>query len=420
MLSVDLSNIWCSVSLPKLLQEEKGIFDAHMALAGGVERQNGWQNWFSQSDAAAREWMTPAEQAAMRIRTGSDYLVVVGGGLCTLGVRAALSLMPERSSSLRLIFCGEDCSTERWLRIVDLLENASFSVLAVSSTGTELTTLLTMRSLRRILEARWGDKARDRIYVSAPEHSSLYRTAKMEGCTALAMPTCPGGCTSVLSPAGLTILGAAGLRIPELYEGARDMAEQSDIRSFENPVWLCTGTQIALRQQGFVGQTLCTATPDAELFGKWWQQSLSAAEKNGFYASVCLPEDFFRMGEQLLRPNRFVTLLLLPRTAKRVAVETDWKDMDGLNCLAGRDLEGVEATIVDTLRDTLMEHGVPTVTVQCEEALTPRTLGELVYFVELTVALTAAAAGEDPGAQPGIRDFRAKLDRALGRNSSNM
>lgn len=420
MLNVDLSNIWCSVSLPKLLQEEKSIFDAHMTLSGGVDRQNGWENWFSLSDAAAREFLEPVEKAAVRIRTESEYLVVVGGGLAALGVRAALSLMPERTSSLKLIFCGEDCSTDRWLRIVARLERATFSVLTLSATGSELTALLTTRGLRRILESRYGEKAKERIYVSAPEHSALYRNARMEGYTALAVPACPGGSTSALAPAGLVILGAAGLRISELYEGARDMAEQCDIRSFENPVWMCAGPRTALRHQGFLGETVCTASPDAELFGKWWSQYLAAAEKNGFYASACLPEDLFRMGEQLLRPQRFVTLLMLPRTGKRVAVETDWKDMDGLNCLAGKDLDGVEATILDEVRETLMEHGVPTLTVLCEEALTPRTLGELMWFVEFSGALSAAALGEDPGAQPGIRDFRAKTDRALGRNSSNM
>lgn len=420
MLNVDLSNIWCSVSLPKLLQEEKCIFDAHMALAGGVERQNGWQNWFSQSDAAARQWLAPVEEAAARVRMDSEYLVIVGGGLTALGARAALAAMPQRRSTLRFIFCGEDCSTERWLRLVATLEKATFSVLVISSTGTELPALLTLRSLRRMLEARYGDKTKERIYLSAPEHSSLYRTAKMEGYTTLAMPTCPGGSTSVLSPAGLMILAAAGLRIRDVYEGARDMAEQSDIRSLENPVWLCSGSQTVLRRQGFLGETVCTTTPGTELLGVWWRQSLAAAEKNGFYASASLPEELFRTGEQLLRRGRFVTMLLMPRTDKRVPVETDWKDMDGLNCLAGRDLDSVDEIMLDTVRDTLMEHGVPAVTVLCEEALNDDRLGELLYFIEFSVALTAKAAGEEPGGQPKIREFRAKLDGRLGRPSSNM
>lgn len=49
MLNVDISNIWCSVSLPNLLESEQEIANAHAALADGkganflawLEKDNG-------------------------------------------------------------------------------------------------------------------------------------------------------------------------------------------------------------------------------------------------------------------------------------------------------------------------------------------------------------------------------------------
>ena len=60
MISVDISNIWCSVSLPDLLASEKTIFDAHMVLGGGEQKKNNpWLSWLDGSDEARRTWVNP-------------------------------------------------------------------------------------------------------------------------------------------------------------------------------------------------------------------------------------------------------------------------------------------------------------------------------------------------------------------------
>lgn len=423
MLSVDISNIWCSVSLPELLAEEKSVFDAHMALGGGEHRQNPWLSWLDSSDSAKNTWVKPIMEAAERIRLNSQILVVVGGGLPCLGAQAAIRLQPGHASDVQLLFTGDDFSGDKWLRIVQTLENADFSVLVSPSTCGDTAPLITLRALRWIMEKRYGDTAKNRVYIASPgQNSSLTRVAENLGYTLLHMPEAPGAGISALNPAALLIMAVGGMSPGLVFSGAAEMAVNCDIRSFDNPVWLYTGARAALRRQGLRCETICTPSPESESLGAWWQRAMSAAGNKdgcGFFVNHAkLPGDFFTMGDSLLEPGQFATFLRLPISSRRVTVEMDWKDLDGLNGLAGQDLSFVETKTLDAIADGFIQQDVPFLTVECSEPMTDDKIGELVYFTELSAGLSAQIQGVSPTARRHADKILARLDDELGRNSS--
>lgn len=425
MISVDISNIWCSVSLPDLLASEKTIFDAHMVLGGGEQKKNNpWFSWLDGSDEARRMWVNPVVAAAEKIRQTSQILVVVGGGLPAAAAQAAIRMQPGRSSSVRLLFVGDDYSTDKWLRAVGMLENTDFSVLVTTQTGNETAPLITLRALRWIMDKRYGAGAKDRIYVSAGNrNSALIRLAESLGYTQLPMPEAPGAAVSSLNPAALLIMAAAGMGPGLICAGAAEMAASCDIRSFDNPVWLYAAARVILREKGIQNELICTPETQVEALAGWWLRAMAAAgNKDGsgiFMSQAKLPQDFFMMGDALLQPGHFATLLRLPLTKKKAAIEMDWKDLDGLGGLVGQDLSFVEGKTLETITDAFVEKEVPLVTIECDEEMTDDKVGEFLCFVEMAAAISAQAMGVSPTARRDVPAILQNLDCRLGRNCSN-
>lgn len=424
MISVDISNIWCSVSLPDLLASEKTIFDAHMVIGGGEHKNNPFLGWLDGSDEARRTWINPIIAAAEKIRQSSQILVVVGGGLPAAAAQAAIRLLPGRASSLRLLFVGEDYSTDKWLRAVQMLENTDFSVLVTAPTGNETAPLITLRALRWIMDKRYGSAAKDRIYVSAGNRTSaLCRLADALGYTVFPMPESPAAAVSALNPASLLIMAAGGMGPGLICAGAADMAASCDIRSFDNPAWLYAAARVILKQKGLGSELICTPDPSSEALGEWWMRTMAASgNKDGrgiFLSHAKLPQDFFTMGDAMLQPGHFVSLLRLPLTSKKATIEMDWKDLDGLGGLVGQDLSFVEGKTLDAIADAFVDKEVPFVTIEADEEMTDDKVGELLYFTELSAALSAQAMGVSPTARRDVPGILHDLDCRLGRNCSN-
>ena len=95
------------------------------------------------------------------------------------------------------------------------------------------------------------------------------------------------------------------------------------------------------------------------------------------------------------RGGVFETLLHFDPIAKKVPVEMDWKDYDGLGFLSGRSMDFVEQHVMEAMTETHNGEGVPIVDLQAGE-LTAQALGQLFYFFELASALTACVSGVDP------------------------
>ena len=313
MIRADISNVWCSVSLPELLSNERQLFDTHMALAGGEHRQNGIFSWLCQSGSVRRAWLAGIASAAETIRAQSEILVVVGLGPAISGARAALRLfLGRRSPTPRLLFVGDSFSAEDWLDVPATLEGHTFSVLAAGITGNEAAPLAILRSLYRILESRFGEKLRERVFVAAPDGpNALRKLAEAEGFRLLEHPSDPVGARSALSPVGLALMAAAGMNLDLLFDGAAEGFRLCDARDLDNPAWLCAVAAMALADKGVRDQLLCVPTPSSAELGQWWARTASCWSRDGKglrTASLRLTADLATVGEgrEALDVHRFI------------------------------------------------------------------------------------------------------------------
>ena len=429
MIKVDISNVWGQISLPDLLAMEAEVAAAHNTLTEGTGAGNDFLGWLNLPVTEPTEEMVRILDAAKKIRNDSDVLVVIGIGGSYLGPRAAIELLqgPNRNigkgkGDPQIFFAGNNLSTRHYNELLKLLEGKDFSLCVISKSGTTTEPAIAFRNLRWILERKYGtDEAKRRIYaITDGTNGALRQMVEEEGWESFVIPENVGGRFSVLSPVGLLPMAAAGIDIMAMLQGAAEAKDAFDLRSFENPVWLYTATRNLLYRHGKVIELLCGWEPGFRMMGSWWQQLFGESEGKGskgiFPATAELTADLHSLGQLIQQGERniFETMIRFDPPEQRVAVVSDVKDLDGLNYIAGKDLDFVDEM---AFQGTVAAHTDGDVPVVCIDAgeLNEAKVGELFYFFELSCALSAYVLGVNPFDQPGVEHYKANMFRLLGK-----
>lgn len=401
MVNVDISNIWCSVSLPNLLESEQEIAAAHASL---MDRPgSSFLSWLDEDNGGELERL---KETAAAIRETSQVLVVVGCDSATQGAQAVMELIRGRNHNLRsgfqVLFAGGDFSTQSWHALSETLEGRDFSVQVIGRDGTALPSAVTLRALRWLLERRYGtEKARERVYVTTdPTRGALRQISAEEGYHAFNLPRTLANHASALAPAALLAPMAAGVDVGRVLEGAAQARQAMEVRSFDNPAWLYAAGRMILGRKGKKVEYLTAAEPDAAALCRWWQRLFGARgclSGDGLLPAVAeIPGDFQQMGsvfsdsaEQLVQ-----TVVRFDPPEQKTAVEMDWNNVDNLNYLEGFTLDYVQEQAVAGVIQAGVDGGVPIFTVD-GGPLDEESAGGLLYFFELSSCLCAGMMGRD-------------------------
>lgn len=431
MITVDISNVWGQITLPNLLAMEREVEKAHEMLMKGTDeerKQRGWLELPGKSGETDRILET-----ARKIRENSDACVIVGTGGSYLGCRAAIELLQGPNHNLnkgrgnpQIFFAGNTLSSRHWQELLGLLKDKDFSVIVISKSGTTMEPAIALRSLRWILERKYGtEAARERICaVTAPVDGALRQMAEEEEWETFTIPANVGGRFSVLTPAGLLPMAVAGIDIAEILAGAAEAKENYTLRSFENPVWLYAAVRNLLYRGGKAIELFESFEPGFRSFGRWWQQLFAQSEgKDGkgiFPATGELTEDLHVLGQLIQEGQRnlFETMVRFDPPENKVDIDSDWKNLDGLNYLEGKTLDMVEESAFQGTVNAHVDGNVPVITMDCGP-LTEKTLGELFYFLQLACGISAYVLGVNLFRQTGVEYYKQNMFRLLGKPGWN-
>lgn len=394
MINVDISNLWTCVTLPELLGSEQEIFDAHNRLRSGEPDGPDFMAWLGQPDSVTGRLIHSIRRRADQIKDTSGVLVVCGTGSIWRGAKAAVELWGGTCET-SIVFVGDSVSSRQWLELTKLLEKQDMSLLIVSDDGLALGPNIASRSLRWLMERKYGQNAKERISVATVVGSCLHRMAQEEGYELFPLPKQAGGTGSVLTAAALIPMAVAGMDPVDVLEGAVEGYKSMDIRSFENPAWLYAAARHVLKGKGRTRELMCHTDKNLDSFCRWWQYHAWRHEDGICPDAVLLPEGM-RALDALVQsdPTVFETVLWFSPGTQKIPVEMDWKDYDGLGFLSGRTLDETETALREAMTLCHNDLGVPVLDIQCGE-LTAAAVGELFYLFELTSALTAAMSGRD-------------------------
>ena len=429
MIKVDISNIWGEVSLPGLLALEKDIFNAHQMLTEGTGAGKDHLGWLDLPRQEADGEIIRIRNAAEKIRSDSDILVVIGIGGSYLGSRAAIELLqgPNRNMGKgkgdpQIYFAGNSLSTRHWNELQRLLEGKDFSICIISKSGTTTEPAIATRALRMMLERKYGtDEARRRIYaITDPVSGALRQMATEEGWESFVIPPNVGGRYSVLTAVGLLPMAVAGIDILEVLRGAAEAKAEFDLRSFENPVWLYAAVRNLLYRKGKAIELLESFEPGFKTFGSWWQQLFGESEgkkgKGIFPAYAEFTADLHSLGQLIQQGQRniFETMLRFDPPFQQHTILSDYKDLDGLNYLAGKTLDYVDEQAYEGTLAAHVDGGIPVITMDCGR-LDAAKVGALFYFFQLACGISAYTLGVNPFNQPGVELYKRNMFQLLGK-----
>ena len=429
MIKVDISNVWGQLSLPDLLSAEKEVFDAHMLLTDRNGEGSDFLGWLDLPTETETDEIRRIRAAAKRIREHSDVFVVIGIGGSYLGPRAAIELLqgPNRNigkgkGNPQIFYAGNTLSTRHWNELTRLLEGKDFSLCIISKSGTTTEPAIATRALRWLLERKYGTEgAKERTYaITDPINGALRQMAQEEGWETFVIPPSVGGRYSVLTAVGLLPMAVAGIDPMEVMKGAAYAKKEYDIRSFENPVWLYATLRNLLYRKGKCIEILESFEPGFKMMGAWWQQLYGESEgKDGkgiFPVTAEFTPDLHSLGQMIQQGERniFETMVRFDAPQQKLTIGSDYKNLDGLNYLAGKTLDFVDE---QAYQGTLAAHvngDVPVITMDMGE-LNAEKLGEMFYFFQLACGVSAYMLGVNPFNQPGVEFYKRNMFQLLGK-----
>ena len=371
-------------------------------------------------------------KAAEKIKSDSDVLVVIGIGGSYLGARAAIeflghSFANEVSREIRkapeIYFAGNSISSTYLKDLIDVIGDRDFSVNVISKSGTTTEPAIAFRVFKELLEKKYGKEgAAGRIYATTDKaKGALKNLATEEGYETFVVPDDVGGRFSVLTAVGLLPIAASGADITKLMEGAAAARKDAVEKDFaENDAMKYAAVRNILLRKGKVVEVLANYEPGLHYVSEWWKQLYGESEgkdqKGIFPASVDLTTDLHSMGQFIQDGNRimFVTVMNVEKSREEIIINEEPVDLDGLNYLAGKNMDFVNKS---AMNGTILAHtdgNVPNLRVNIP-AQDEYSLGQLFYFFEFACGVSGYLLGVNPFNQPGVESYKKNMFALLGK-----
>ncbi len=429
MIQIDLSKLQQFVSVPYEMELAPRLHIVHGHLQKGNGVGGEFTGWVHLPESYDRAEFARIEQAAQKIRSDSQALVVIGIGGSYLGARGVVECLCSPNYNLKkkdtpnIYFIGNGLSSDQLSETMELLDGVDFSVNVISKSGTTTEPAVAFRFFRRLLEERYGKEgAAARIYATTDRHKGALKSlADANGYETFVVPDDIGGRYSVLTAVGLLPIAVAGINIGELMAGAQSMMEvcrADDIAV--NPAWQYAAARYELYQDGKKIELLASFEPSFRFMAEWWKQLYGESEgkegKGLFPASVEFTADLHSMGQYIQQGERhlFETVVRFGPSAHENPVPYDDGNGDGLNFLAGKTMDFLREQAMDGTLIAHVEGGVPNITVQVGRR-NAFTLGELIYFFEYACGLSGYLLDVNPFDQPGVEAYKKNMFALLGK-----
>ncbi|MGN0335279.1 MAG: glucose-6-phosphate isomerase [Lachnospiraceae bacterium] len=428
----DYSKVSGVVSADELKSMKAAAELAKDTLVSRYGAGNDFLGWIDLPVNYDKEEFERIKKAAAKIQSDSDVLLVVGIGGSYLGARAAIEFLrhsfynmvtKEQRKTPEIYFVGNSISTRYLADLMDVLEGKDFSINIISKSGTTTEPAIAFRVLKKKLEEKYGkEEAAKRIYATTDKaRGALKNLASEEGYESFVVPDDIGGRFSVLTAVGLLPIAASGADIDKLMEGAasgRELALNTPYE--ENDAMLYAAIRNIMLRKGKAIEVLANYEPSLHYVSEWWKQLYGESEgkdqRGIFPASVDLTTDLHSMGQFIQDGARimFETVMNVESCDQEILLEEEPVDLDGLNYLAGKNVDFVNKS---AMNGTILAHtdgNVPNLMISIPKQ-DEFYLGQLFYFFEFACGVSGYILGVNPFNQPGVESYKRNMFALLGK-----
>ena len=398
-----------------------------------VKNKNGAGNdflgWYDLPQTYDKEEFARIKVAADKIIKSADILIVIGIGGSYLGARAAIEFIKSplynniKKDTPDIYFAGNNISTTALNELISICEGKDICLNVISKSGTTTEPAIAFRVFKSMLIKKYGAQgAKDRIFVTTDKaRGTLKSFSDAAGYETFVIADDIGGRYSVLTAVGLLPIAVAGIDIDSLMNGAQDAkANFYSSNLNENKAMKYALIRNALLRQGKSLEILVGYEPYLLMLNEWWKQLFGESEgKDGkgiYPSSAIFSTDLHSLGQYIQEGQRnlFETVINVVNPGTEFIIPNDAANVDGLNFLSGKSLDYVNKT---AMLATLMAHadgGVPSVVIELSDR-SAYAFGFLVYFFELSCAISGYMLGVNPFNQPGVEAYKKNMFALLGK-----
>ncbi|HHW00766.1 MAG TPA: glucose-6-phosphate isomerase [Clostridiaceae bacterium] len=420
------------ISENEVIYLESFVRSAHDMLHNKTGAGKDFTGWVDLPLNYDKEEFQRIKAAAEKIRQDSDALIVIGIGGSYLGARAAIealshsfyNILPkDKRKTPEIYFAGNHISSKYLSDLMDVLEEKDISINVISKSGTTTEPAIAFRIFKELMERKYGKaEAAKRIYVTTDKsRGALKKLSDEEKYETFVIPDDVGGRYSVLTAVGLLPIAVSGIDIDDMMKGAADAYEAYKcVNLADNDCYQYAAVRNVLYRKNKIIEIMVNYEPSMHYFTEWWKQLYGESEgKDGkgiFPAGVDFTTDLHSMGQYIqdgLR-NIFETVLKIEKSSKSMTIQADKDNIDGLNFLAGMEIDLVNKK---ALEGTILAHtdgGVPNLVLNIPE-MNSYYFGSLVYFFEKACGISGYLLGVNPFDQPGVEAYKKNMFALLGK-----
>lgn len=392
-------------------------------LLNGKGKGNDFLGWVNLPNDIDNNLLDSIEESARVLSNNCDIVVVIGIGGSYLGAKAVIEalnnsfdlLQKDRKNPI-VLFAGQNIGEDYLFELQELLKDKKFGIISISKSGTTTEPAIAFRLLKTQLENQAGKEVAKKliICITDKEKGALRILADKEGFTTYVIPDNVGGRFSVLTPVGLLPIAVAGYDIRALVNGAIDMKNKAIVPSTDNIAIQYAIIRNELYKTGKKIELLVNFNPKLHYIAEWWKQLYGESEgKDGkgiFPAAVDFTTDLHSMGQYIQDGERhlFETVITVEKSTHSLLIPHDKDNLDGLNFLAGKNIDNVNKMAELGTCIAHVDGGVPNLKIVLPE-LSEYYLGQLLYFFEIACGISGYILGVNPFNQPGVEAYKKNM-----------
>ena len=392
-------------------------------LLNGKGKGNDFLGWVNLPNDIDNNLLDSIEESARVLRNNCDIVVVIGIGGSYLGAKAVIEalnnsfdlLQKDRKNPI-VLFAGQNIGEDYLFELQEILKDKKFGIISISKSGTTTEPAIAFRLLKTQLENKAGKEVAKKliICITDKEKGALRILADKEGFTTYVIPDNVGGRFSVLTPVGLLPIAVVGYDIRALVNGAIDMKNKAIVPSTDNIAIQYAIIRNELYKTGKKIELLVNFNPKLHYIAEWWKQLYGESEgKDGkgiFPAAVDFTTDLHSMGQYIQDGERhlFETVITVEKSTHSLLIPHDKDNLDGLNFLAGKNIDNVNKMAELGTCIAHVDGGVPNLKIVLPE-LSEYYLGQLLYFFEIACGISGYILGVNPFNQPGVEAYKKNM-----------
>lgn len=393
-------------------------------------RGNDFLGWIDLPAEISENDINEVEKCAAALAGKSQVVVVIGIGGSYLGARAVIEALQHSfrpmvaENAPTILYAGNSMSEDYLHDLLDVLNQKDYSLIVISKSGTTTEPALAFRILKEHCEKKYGvDEARTRIVaVTDKARGALKTLATQEGYPTFVIPDDVGGRYSVLTPVGLLPIAVAGFSIRKLLEGAKAMRQLllSAPKFADNPAMQYAAVRYELYNQGCKVELMTSFEPKLYFFIEWFKQLFGESEgkehKGIFPAGAIFSTDLHSLGQYIQEGTRqlFETVLTVENAHHKVAIPFDEQNTDGLNYLQHRSINEINHIAQQGTCLAHVDGKVANLKISIPE-INEHYLGEMIYFFEMSCAISGYMLDVNPFDQPGVEAYKKNMFHLLGK-----